>query len=134
MGFFKLKIQTPNKTVVDCKEADQIWVQSMFGPVGLLPKHTHMIFQLDNGIVTAVSDTKENFFIGQGICKIIDDKVTILCPFCKRPEDIDVNREKDLVEKISKKLADKNITLDESEKLHKELQTARQMIQITQKD
>ena len=91
-------------------------------------------FQLDNGIVTAVSDTKENFFIGKGICKIIDDKVTILCPFCKRPEDIDVNREKDLVEKISKKLADKNITLDESEKLHKELQTARQMIQITQKD
>ena len=126
MAFFKVSIQTPDKTVIENIESNGVIIPTPKGPVHLLPEHTHMVSELISGIIRLDDDKRHMFFITKGICKIIGNNVNILSPHCDGPEDIDKERVEKAISNLEQQLKNKNILLKDAQTLLDKLNRAKQ--------
>jgi F-type H+-transporting ATPase subunit epsilon len=107
MAAFKLNLFTPKGTVVKGIECSEITVPTVRGEINILPDHTHILTELGTGVLTAktADGSVRHFSVTAGLCRVMQDAVTILSFTSERPQDIDVERAKAAKAKAASRLA-----------------------------
>ncbi len=107
MAAFKLNLFTPKGTVVKGLDCVEITVPTVRGEINILPDHTHILTELGTGVLTAktTDGSIRHFSVTAGLCRVMQDAVTILSFTSERPQDIDVERAKAAKAKAASRLA-----------------------------
>ena len=90
----ELLILTPERTVIE-ESVDEVILPGKLGEMGVLPGHTHLIAELDIGVVIykeAGYDREKAVYISGGVVEIKDDVVKILTSSGEKGEEIDVGQ------------------------------------------
>lgn len=96
MSNFHLNIFTPQGVVASGIHCEEFIIPTTSGMINVLKGHTHIITELDTGILEAkvsASQTR-HFTIAGGLCKVLGNQVTILAKTSEAPEKIDLERAK----------------------------------------
>jgi F-type H+-transporting ATPase subunit epsilon len=106
MGHFNVKILTPTRVIAKAEQADAITVPSVRGQIQILPEHTHLVTQIEVGILIIYhGEKKPSFFLIQdGICRVVGKDVIFLVQSCEtssgmtleKAEEIYLSSQKDL--------------------------------------
>ena len=125
MSSFHLKIVTPDGLIYD-GSAEQLFVRTTGGDVGILPRHMNYVAPLGMGRAVVVSDGQRRAAacIG-GMLSVVNGEVTLVPTTFEWADQIDVDRAQRAHEKAEKILQDQNasstdIRLAEA-KLHRAL-------------
>jgi len=127
MAAFKLNLFTPKGTVVKGIECSEITVPTVRGEINILPDHTHILTELGTGVLTAktTDGSVRHFSVTAGLCRVMQDAVTILSFTSERPQDIDVERAKAAKAKAASRLAgESNLSDVELIKFRRKLERA----------
>ena len=90
MASFKLNVFTPNGVVVKGLDCDELMIPTCRGEINVLKDHTHILTELETGVVTAKTDLgTRHFTVSAGLCKVLKDDVTILAMTSEDPQLID---------------------------------------------
>lgn len=108
MSNFNLNIFTPSGIVVEGLHCSELTVPTNMGTINVLRGHTHLITELDTGILVAKLENGQarHFTMAGGLCKILGDTVTILAKTSEKPETIDLERAKSALSKAESRLKD----------------------------
>lgn len=105
MSVFKLNLYTPENVIARELECSEIVVPTVRGDIDILPEHTHILTELGTGVLMAKSDSgTRHFSVTAGLCRVMQDKVTILSFTSEKPEDIDLERAKSAEAKAKSRL------------------------------
>lgn len=125
MSSFHLKIVTPDGLIYD-GSAEQLFVRTTGGDVGILPRHMNYVAPLGMGRAVVVSDGQRRAAacIG-GMLSVVNGEVTLVPTTFEWADQIDLDRAQRAHEKAEKILQDQNasstdIRLAEA-KLHRAL-------------
>lgn len=127
MAAFKLNLFTPKGTVVKGLDCAEITVPTVRGEINILPDHTHILTELGTGVLTAktTDGSVRHFSVTAGLCRVMQDAVTILSFTSERPQDIDVERAKASRAKAASRLAgESNLSDVELIKFRRKLERA----------
>ena len=107
MAAFKLNLFTPKGTVVRDLACSEITVPTVRGEINILPDHTHILTELGTGVLTAktVDGAIRHFSVTAGLCRVMQDSITVLSFTSERPQDIDIERAKSAKAKAASRLA-----------------------------
>ncbi len=95
MNNFTVDILTPNKVVAKNIPAENVVIPTLKGQIEVMKDHTHVVEKLETGIVTVLGgsdDADRNFFVTVGICKVLQDKITILSNTAEESHEVDLER------------------------------------------
>lgn len=110
---FKLNLFTPKGVVIKDLECNDIVIPTVRGEINILPEHTHILTELSTGILTAkTSMGPRHFSVTAGLCRVLQDTVTILSFTSERAEDIDLERAKSAKAKAHDRLSGKDNLTD----------------------
>jgi len=124
---FNLEIITPERKVLN-EEVDEVIVPGLDGEMGILPQHTHLISQLQTGVLTYRQGAeKRSVHVSGGFVEVLPDHVAVLSDVAERPEEIDLERARKARERAEKRLAANGEDLDFR---REELRLQRAMIRI----
>ncbi|MCO4752932.1 MAG: ATP synthase F1 subunit epsilon [Bacteriovoracaceae bacterium] len=113
MSNYKLDIFTPSGVVVHQLACDELYVPTKMGEMNVLKDHTHLITELDSGMLTAKSSSGDRHFaVHSGLCKILGSQVTILSSTSEKAEEIDIERAKAAKAKAESRLKDSDALTD----------------------
>lgn len=113
MAAFNLNVFTPNGVVIKGLKCEDLLIPTCRGEINVLKDHTHVLTELETGVITAKTDMgARHFTVTAGLCKILKDDVTILAMTSENPEDIDVERAKSAQAKAESMLSGKEIIND----------------------
>jgi F-type H+-transporting ATPase subunit epsilon len=102
---FSVDIYTPSSIIAKQVIAEQIFVPTCRGEINILPMHTHLMTELEPGIIRLkTKEGDKNFFVTVGLCKVLDQSIKILAYTSESASDIDPERAKKAKELASKKL------------------------------
>ncbi len=74
----QLEVVTPERRVL-AEPVDMVTVPGLGGELGILPGHTPLISQLQNGVLTYVQDGKSSsLHLTGGFVEVHDDHVSVL--------------------------------------------------------
>jgi F-type H+-transporting ATPase subunit epsilon len=127
MSTFNLEIVATDKVFYkgDC---ELLVFPGLDGEHGILAGHEVMVSAVKAGELRYKIDGETNFAaVGNGFVEILGDKVTLICDFVERPEDIDVKRAE-----LAKERAEERIRLKRSEieYVHSQAALARAMARL----
>lgn len=105
----KISMLTPEKEFFT-GEVTEISTESIQGKIGILVDHMPLVTALKPCQTEVVSkDGKKRIaFTSNGILKVKNNEVSILCEACEWPEDIDAARAKSAKERAEKRLTQKD--------------------------
>ena len=130
----KVKIITKNKIVESDLEAKNITIPTPLGPAGILNDHDNMVLLLDLGIsYVECANEKRKYLIKKGVCKILDNNITLLCDSCETKEEIDIKQAIEDKEKYQKIVDKMNMKKDEYQESYKKLEEAKLKIIMFEK-
>jgi F-type H+-transporting ATPase subunit epsilon len=110
---FKLNLYTPKGVVIKGLECNDIVIPTVRGEINILPEHTHILTELSTGILTAKSPMGlRHFSVTAGLCRVLQDTVTILSFTSERAEDIDLERARSAKAKAVDRLSGKESLTD----------------------
>jgi F-type H+-transporting ATPase subunit epsilon len=110
---FKLNLFTPKGVVIKDLECNDIVIPTVRGEINILPEHTHILTELSTGILTAKTPMGvRHFSVTAGLCRVLQDTVTILSFTSERAEDIDLERAKTAKAKAHDRLSGKESLSD----------------------
>lgn len=110
---FKLNLFTPKGVVIKDLECNDIVIPTVRGEINILPEHTHILTELSTGILTAKTPMgTRHFSVTAGLCRVLQDTVTILSFTSERAEDIDLERAKTAKAKAHDRLSGKESLSD----------------------
>jgi F-type H+-transporting ATPase subunit epsilon len=113
MSNFHLNIYTPNGVTIKDLKCNDLTIPTVKGEINVLPGHTHVLAELDIGILTAKTDGSDRHFsMAHGLCKVLGDQVTILAQTSERPEDIDIERAQSARHKAESRLKSNEVLTD----------------------
>ena len=132
MSYFFVDIMTPYKVLAKDIAADSLHIPTVRGEINVLPRHTHIISQLETGILEChTSSGPKKFMVTMGTVKVLKKKVTLLVEVAEMAEDIDVERAKRALEKAHKRITGEEILDDEQlVKFRRKLSRARFRIKL----
>jgi F-type H+-transporting ATPase subunit epsilon len=106
MSKIKLNLFTPQGVVVKGLDCEQLFVPTTTGEINILPEHTLLLSQLNSGVMTVKTASGDRHFtVAGGLCKVIDNKVTILSMTSEQPEAIDLERAQSALHKAQSRLS-----------------------------
>ncbi len=106
---FKLNLFTPKGVVIKGLECNDIVIPTVRGEINILPEHTHILTELSTGVLTAKTPMGlRHFSVTAGLCRVLQDTVTILSFTSERAEDIDLERAKSAKAKAMDRLSGKD--------------------------
>ena len=111
----ELLILTPEKNVIE-ETVDEVVLPAKAGEMGVLPGHTHLISELDIGVVVYKEsgyDKKRAVFVAGGVVEIKDDVVKILTPAGDKGEDIDLEQAEEELKKVESAIEEQEVIEDE---------------------
>ena len=108
MTSFPLKIVTPDGLIFS-GEAEQLFVRTIHGDVGIMARHINYVAPLGMGQATVVTEGNRRTAacIG-GMVSVIDGEVTLVPTTFEWAEDIDIPRAEASLKKAQKRLEDEN--------------------------
>lgn len=110
---FKLNLYTPKGVVIKDLECNDIVIPTVRGEINILPEHTHILTELSTGILTAKTPMGlRHFSVTAGLCRVLQDTVTILSFTSERAEDIDLERARSAKAKAHDRLSGKESLTD----------------------
>ncbi len=132
MDYFSVDIIT--STGVLCRDLPANWllVPTTTGQINVLPYHTHLITQVETGILQVRSSAvpRERFFcLTYGICEVQQKKIKILVNVAEPSEEIDAERAQNAWEIAHQKLQEK-LPAAEIEKYRRKLKRADIRLQL----
>ena len=132
MNNFTVDILTPNKVVAKDIQAENVVIPTLKGQIEVMKDHTHVVEKLETGLVTVLGgadDADRNFFVTVGICKVLQNKITILSNTAEESHEVDLERAelalKNAEERLSSTLSD-----DELVKYRRKAERAKLRIQL----
>jgi F-type H+-transporting ATPase subunit epsilon len=97
MKYFTVDVLTPSKIIAKGIPADSLLIPTVRGQINVLENHTHIVTKLAPGVLTVFGGADyadRNFAVSTGVCKILEDKVTILANTAEESGEVDVERAK----------------------------------------
>jgi F-type H+-transporting ATPase subunit epsilon len=134
MKYFTLDILTPSKIVARNVPAESLIIPTIRGQINVLENHTHIVSKLDTGMMSVFGGPDygdRHFSISTGVCKILDNKITILANTSEESTDVNVERAKLALKNAEDKLKNtEGLSLDEVEKYQRKVERAKLRIQL----
>lgn len=122
-----LKIITPRNIVVD-EEVDEVIAPSADGEITVLPKHTHLLTLLKEGIISYKTGGKsDNLAIGGGYLETEGKSVTVLVSRAYHEKELDEAATRKAIEEAEKIIAESK---DESERVEASALLRRSLIDM----
>lgn len=113
MSDFVLNIYTPNGVVIKNMKCSELTVPTVRGEINVLPGHTHILSEVDTGILTVQTDSGlRHFSMTAGLLKVLGENVTILSTTSEKSEDIDIERAKSALAKAQSRLQGNEVLTD----------------------
>ena len=136
MKYFVVDILTPSKIIARNISAESLLIPTIRGQINVLENHTHIVSKLTNGVLTVFGGTEyadRNFFVSQGVCKILDNKITILSNAAEESTEVNAERAKLSLAHAEDKLKNtEGLTIDEIEEYAARAERAKLRIQIAE--
>ena len=137
MNHFLVDVLTPEKVVARGIPGESLLIPTENGQINVLPDHTHLITRLGTGVVTVFAgadDQDMEFSVTHGICKILNNRVTIMTHTSEESGGIDVERAQRALKRANDKLNnDGQLTDDEVLKFQRKAERAALRIQLAGK-
>jgi F-type H+-transporting ATPase subunit epsilon len=134
MKYFTVDILTPSKIVVRDLPAESLLVPTIRGQINVLENHTHIVSKLSTGVLSVFGGpdyADRHFSISTGVCKILENKITVLANTSEESTEVDIERAKLALKNAEEKLKNtEGLSLDEVEKYHRKVERAKLRIQI----
>lgn len=109
----KLTVVTPEKTVLEVDNIDAVFVNSVDGEVGILPRHVPLVTPLTNGVLRyEVGGKKQPVAVMSGLLQTNGQDVTVLSVSAEPVSEIDVARAKSAKERAEARLKAKEDGVD----------------------
>lgn len=127
MSTFHLEIVATDK-IFYSGECDLLVFTNLDGEQGVLAGHETMVAAVQTGELRyTVGGEQRICVVGDGFAEILPDKVTVICDFAERAEDIDVLRAR-----LARERAEERIRLKKSEQeyVHSQAALARAMARL----
>jgi F-type H+-transporting ATPase subunit epsilon len=110
MSSIHFLILTPNRTLIDEKDVEEVYFPTEHGSVGILPDHAPMVTTVGTGVVVYSQKNVSGFLkVAGGIAEVLDNTVTLLVDTGEEASNIDVNRAKRALERAEGRLAAKDL-------------------------
>ncbi len=112
---FNVNIFTPSKIVALDVEVESLLIPTNKGQINILNNHTHIISKLESGHLQLFLQPKErnNYFVSDGICKVLDNHISILASVAEKASDIDYSRAEKSFKKYKDILSNSSLLTDE---------------------
>ncbi len=110
----ELVIVTPQRQLLREKVAS-VQLPGASGELGILPGHAPLITELGNGELSYRSASGAEpvvFAVLSGFAEVLPERVTVLAETAERPEEIDVDRAKQALERAEKRLKSTDADVD----------------------
>ena len=134
MNYFLVDVLTPSKIVAKNVSAESLLIPTSRGQINVLENHTHLITKLSTGVLTLFGGADyadRNFLITVGVCKILENKITILANTAEESSDVDVERAKLALQRAEEKLKNPDsLSTEEVEKFTRKVERAKLRIQM----
>ena len=133
MKYFTVDILTPSKIIAKNIPADSLLIPTSRGQINVLEDHTHLVTKLSNGILSVFGGSDygdKHFFVSEGVCKILEKKITILTNVSEEDKDVDVPRAKLALEHAEGLLKNSDLSPEEAEKIQHKAEMAKLRIQV----
>lgn len=129
---FKFNLYTPNGVVIKDLNTTEVLVPSVKGEIDVLPGHTHILTELETGIISVKTDMgKRHFSVTKGLCKVLKDEITVLSVTSEPAEKIDVERAQVAQKKAQSRLANQEALTDvDMIKFKRKLERAKMRIRL----
>ncbi len=134
MKYYTVDILTPSKIVAKNIPAESLLIPTIRGQINVLENHTHIVSKLDTGMMSVFGGPDygdRHFSISTGVCKILDNKITILANTSEESTDVNVERAKLALKNAEDKLKNtEGLSLEEVEKYQRKVERAKLRIQL----
>ena len=133
MSEFNLNIFTPDGVVIKGLKTSSLTIPTSTGEINVLPGHTHIVSELEVGIMTAKTNNGDRHFsITSGLVKVLGSEVNILSTATEHKDDIDIERAHSSHAKALSRLESKSDALTDVEriKFERKLQRAKTRIKL----
>ena len=129
---FQVNVYLPNKVVLKDHKVSELKIPTEKGQIQVLPEHTHVISNLDIGILEMGSGKDvQKIAIAFGVCKILKNEVTILTQVAEYPKDIDKKSVEEEIKSLNSSLQKTdNQTNSQVEKIRNDLAIAKMKLAI----
>jgi F-type H+-transporting ATPase subunit epsilon len=106
---FKLHILTPDRQFYT-GEAVEFKSESLVGRIEILPNHVPMVTVIKPALSVFIetNTNKLSAFISNGIIKVENNEVTVLCDAAEWPEEIDIKRAEESKKRAEERLSKRN--------------------------
>ena len=112
MANFRLHIITPDRVFFD-EEASMVEFNTTEGEIGIYANHIPLTTIIAPGILTIrMEGEAKEAALHSGFVEILPDKVTIMAEAIEWPEEIDVNRANESLERAKDRLASHDSAID----------------------
>lgn len=133
MSNFKVNIFTPDGILIKGLRSSSLMVPTVKGEINVLPGHTHIVSELETGIMSVKTDSGiRRFSITSGLLKVLGDTVNVLSTTSEAAENIDLARAKSAESKAQSRLMAKDEVLTDVDriKFERKLQRAKARIRL----
>lgn len=134
MAYFTVDILTPSKIVAQNLTCDSILIPTVNGEINVLPEHTHLVAKLETGVLTIKQPEgkDDHYILTVGICKVLNNKITILTQVAENKKEVDQDRAKHALERALKKLQTETLTDQEIRKFRRKEIRARTRLRLAE--
>ncbi len=135
MNNFTVDILTPNKVVARSIPAENVVIPTQKGQIEVMKDHTHVVEKLETGIVSilgSAEDPDRHFLVTVGICKVLNDKITILSNTSEEQHEVDLERA-ELSLKNAQEMLQNTLSDDELTKYRRKAERAGLRIQLAKR-
>ena len=130
---YTVDVLTPAKIVAKDVPAESVVVPTVKGQMNVLQNHTHVIAKLETGFVSIFGgedDPERYFTVTTGICKILENKITILANTSEEDNEINIDRARTALERTQEILQKETLNDDELLKYQRKLERAKLRLQL----
>jgi F-type H+-transporting ATPase subunit epsilon len=135
MNYFTVDILTPSKIVAKDIPAESLLVPTVKGQINVLAQHTHIVSKLETGLISVFggADDADRFFtVSTGVCKVLDNKITILAGTSEEKQEIDQVRAEEALKNAEEVLNTQALSDEDYQKWQRKKERAQLRIQLSQ--
>lgn len=122
MSQFSVDVLTPSRVLFRNHLADQLFVPTGRGEINILPEHTHLMADLDSGILSLVNKGKrEQYYVQEGVCKVLHDRVIILAQEAFHAHELEIKELNSLLTQARLTLKESSLASDDYDRVLKNI-------------
>lgn len=136
MKYYTVDILTPSKIIAKGIPAESLLIPTVRGQINVLENHTHIVTKLSTGVLTVFGGpdyADRNFIVSTGVCKILENKITVLANTAEESTDVNVERAKLSLQNAEEKLKNtEGLSIEEVDEYVQKAERARLRIQLAE--